>query len=54
MVSDDNIRFSVTVSKDIHSKLKEIAEKEHRNVSNTITHIICLYFESKEGDKNND
>jgi metal-responsive CopG/Arc/MetJ family transcriptional regulator len=39
-ISDKNTRIQVTIPKDLHDKIKEIAEAENRSVSNYIVSLI--------------
>ncbi|EKI4610935.1 TPA: ribbon-helix-helix protein, CopG family [Staphylococcus delphini] len=44
MIKDSNTRISVTVSKDNRDKLKELAKKENRSMSNMVEHLISSYI----------
>ena len=44
MINEDvNIRTSLTLSKDLKSKLEVLAEKERRSVNNLIVNALCSY-----------
>lgn len=45
MIKETNTRISVTVSKDNRDKLKELAKKENRSMSNMVEHLITSYIE---------
>lgn len=45
MIKNTNTRISVTVSKDNRDKLKELAKKENRSMSNMVEHLITSYIE---------
>lgn len=45
MIKDSNTRISVTVSKYNRDKLKELAKKENRSMSNMVEHLITSYIE---------
>ncbi|WP_432653955.1 ribbon-helix-helix domain-containing protein [Staphylococcus pseudintermedius] len=45
LIKDTNTRISVTVSKDNRDKLKELAKKENRSMSNMVEHLITSYIE---------
>ena len=44
-ISKDNVRIAVTLSKDTHRKLKEVADKQSRSLSNLCAVIIAEYLE---------
>lgn len=53
MIKETNTRISVTVSKDNRDKLKELAKKENRSMSNMVEHLITSYIErSSENEAN--
>ncbi|WP_438453638.1 ribbon-helix-helix domain-containing protein [Staphylococcus pseudintermedius] len=45
MIKITNTRISVTVSKDNRDKLKELAKKENRSMSNMVEHLTTSYIE---------
>ena len=52
---DANIRTSLTLPKDLKSKLKILADKEHRSVNNLIVNALYTYVDDKldfDHDKN--
>lgn len=52
---DTNIRTSLTLPKDLKSKLKVLADKEHRSVNNLIVNALYTYVDDKldfDHDKN--
>lgn len=44
-ISKDNIRFLVTVSKEMKAELERIAEKENRSLNNLISTTLKKYIE---------
>ncbi|RXI57268.1 hypothetical protein DP122_00360 [Clostridium tetani] len=50
MIKKENTRIYVTISKKLHSKLKNEAEYEGRSVSNMAATIIKKYYKEKEKD----
>lgn len=48
MIKNSNIRCLVTMSKDFNNKLKEIANKENRSVSNLIVTVLKEYVETRK------
>ena len=48
-LSKDKTRISVTLSKDTYKKLKTIADKEGRSISNLVGKIIKDYLNKEAG-----
>jgi len=42
------IRMIITISEDTQNKLKDIADEEHRSMSNMITYLIKTFERKKE------
>ena len=42
------VRLNITIQKDTLGKLKEMADKEHRTVSNMISHLVEQAYEYKD------
>lgn len=40
-------RLNITIQKETLEKLKEMAQREHRTVSNMISHLVELGYEDK-------
>ena len=47
MISENNIRFLITISKLNKKKLEELAKQENRSLNNLIDTIINKYLESQ-------
>lgn len=50
-VSSKNTRIILTINKEIKQKLKDIADKEQRSVSNLCQVIVSDYINKKEQSK---
>lgn len=46
MISENNTRTLITISKENKSKLEELAKKENRSLNNLIITIINKYLET--------
>lgn len=50
---DVNIRTSLTLPKDLKSKLEVLAENERRSVNNLIVNVLYSYVDDNLGFENN-
>ncbi|MGG7200789.1 hypothetical protein [Clostridium butyricum] len=48
MIKDENIRITITISKEIHNKIKEEADFEDRSISNMVYKILKDHYNLKE------
>ncbi|WP_317982792.1 ribbon-helix-helix protein, CopG family [Romboutsia faecis] len=49
---DVNMRTSLTIPKDLKSKLEDLAKKEHRSVNNLIVNALYSYVDDNLNSRN--